>query len=354
MKKQGRYGVFMQVYGSIIPGAATIAQLLPTEMARARAEARLSPQAAHRLKIIRWHEEHGRKVSLTARHFGFSRSTVYVWLRRYQENGARGLEERSRRPHRFRQRTWTEVEVDAVCRLRRRHPRWGKDKLVVLLRRQGWQISVSRVGRILAYLKKVGRIREANLGDPWIMKRSCQRPYAVRKPRDYHVEAPGDLVEVDTADVRPEPTRIYKHFTARDVVSRWDVLDVYYSATAASATSFLQGIRERMPFEVKAIQVDGGSEFKAEFEAACQELGIRLFVLPPRSPKLNGHVERAQRTHKEEFYQMLDPPDSIAQLRKMLRTQEVVYNTIRPHQALGQQTPKEFYHQWQLALAERR
>jgi hypothetical protein len=56
-----------------------------------------------------------------------------------------------------------------------------------------------------------------------------------------------------------------------------------------------------MPFEVRAIQVDGGSEFKAEFEAACQAQGLRLFVLPPRSPKLNGRVERAQRTHKRSF-----------------------------------------------------
>ena len=59
---------------------------------------------------------------------------------------------------------------------------------------------------------------------------------------------------------------------------------------------------ERMQFPVKAIQVDGDSEFQAESEHACGERDIRLFVLPPRSPKLNGRVERAQRTHKEESY----------------------------------------------------
>jgi transposase InsO family protein len=107
-----------------------------------------------------------------------------------------------------------------------------------------------------------------------------------------------------------------------------------------------------MPFKVKAIQVDGGSEYKAEFEVACREKGMLLFVLPPRSPKLNGHVERAQRTHKEEFYQMLDPPDSIAELRKMLRAQEVCYNTVRPHQALGQKTPRQFYDDWLLTCAD--
>jgi transposase len=166
----------MQVYGSILPGAARLAHLLPTETARVRAEARLSPGAAHRLKIIRWHEAHGSKVSLTARHFGFSRSTLYIWLKRYRESGPRGLEEHSRRPHCFRQRTWTEVEVDMVGRLRRQHPRWGKDKLVVLLHARGFQISVSRVGRILAYLKKSGHIREASLEDPWRIRRSYLRP----------------------------------------------------------------------------------------------------------------------------------------------------------------------------------
>jgi transposase InsO family protein len=44
----------------------------------------------------------------------------------------------------------------------------------------------------------------------------------------------------------------------------------------------------------------------AEFEAACQAKGIPLFVLPPRSPKLNGCVERAQRTHTEEFWEVVD------------------------------------------------
>jgi len=61
-----------------------------------------------------------------------------------------------------------------------------------------------------------------------------------------------------------------------------------------------------MPFPIRALQVDGGSEFAAESEAVCQQRGLRLFVLPPRSPKLNGAVERANRTHTEEFYQLLD------------------------------------------------
>jgi putative transposase len=208
------------------------------------------------------------------------------------------------------------------------------------------------VGRILRYLKDKRLIREPSLRDPWIPRRKQVRPYAIRKPKDYRPAAPGDIVEIDTADIRLAPGMTFKHFTARDVVSRWDVLDVHTSATARLAADFLDIVIQRFPFQVKAIQVDGGSEFKAEFEAACKARGLLLFVLPPRSPKLNGHVERAQRTHAEEFYQMLNPPDTIQELRKGLRTQEVIYNTIRPHQALGQRTPKEFYDSWLLASAE--
>lgn len=348
MKKRGRYGVPMQVYGSIIPGGPTLARLLPVLAAEGRREVQLSRPARGRLKVIRWYEEYGRDASLTARHYKHSRSSVHAWLKRYREVGVRGLEDRSRRPKHVRQPTWTEALSKAVLALRLEHPRWGKDKLAVLLRRQGLEASVSMVGRILTMLRRTGQLRDPDLKDPWMERRAQTRPYAVRKPRDYLPLAPGDLVQVDSADIRlvPGTDRALKHFSARDVVSRWDVLGVYTQATAYTAAGFLEDVIARMPFPVRAIQVDGGSEFKAEFEEACRQKGLQLFVLPPRSPKLNGHVERAQRTHKEEFYQMLDPPEGIEELRKGLRTQEVTYNTIRPHQALGQRTPKEYYESW--------
>ena len=122
------------------------------------------------------------------------------------------------------------------------------------------------------------------------------RPYARRQPRDYRPQAPGHLVEVDTLELRPLPGVTLKQFTARDVVSRWDVLEAH-----TRATGFLDTLRARLPFPVRALQVDGGGEFAAQFEAACQARGLELFVLPPRSPKLNRHVERAKRTHTEEF-----------------------------------------------------
>lgn len=117
---------------------------------------------------------------------------------------------------------------------------------------------------------------------------------------------PGDIVEVDTLDGRPLPGVILKHFTARDVISRWDVLEAHSRATSNTASGFIDVLLKRMPFPTRAIQVDGGSEFQDAFERECQKKGIKLFVLPPRTPKLNGHVERAQRTHTEEFYEVTE------------------------------------------------
>jgi len=235
----------------------------------------------------------------------------------------------------------------AVLHLREQWPRWGKDKLAPLLRQKGWEVSTSMVGRILKRLKARRVLREPPRSGVSTRKRLWRRPYAVRKPKGYQVQAPGDLVQVDTLDVRPLPGVVFKHFTARDMVSRWDVLEVHTRATANTAVGFLDTLLARMPFPVRAIQVDGGSEFQSAFEEACHERGIQLFVLPPRSPKLNGCVERAQRTHTEEFYEVTDFPLQMPALNQQLLAWERVYNTVRPHQALGYLTPLQFLTQRQ-------
>jgi transposase InsO family protein len=291
---------------------------------------------------MQYYEAHGRNARLTCRHFDISPQTFYRWWRRFERDGSVALEARSRRPHRRRQPSWSAAVEAVVLKLRRQYPRWGKDKLVILLRREGHAISTSMVGRILRRLRQRGVLVEPARRSISAAKRRLARPYAIRKPREYQPRAPGDLVEVDTLDVRPLPGTVLKHFTGRDVISRWDVLEVHERATAKTAASFLTTLEARMPFPIRAIQIDGGSEFQAEFELACQQRSIRLFALPPRSPKLNGAVERAQRTHTEEFYEVYELPWTATALNQHARQWEHTYNTVRPHQALGYLTPAEF------------
>jgi putative transposase len=229
-----------------------------------------------------------------------------------------------------------------VLRLREEYPRWGKDKLVILLRREGFASSASTVGRILKRLKERGVLKELLPNHISARKSQTQRPYVVRKPEDYQVEEPGDIVELDTPDVRPLPGMVFKHFAARDVVSTWDVLEAHTRANSHTASAFMDTPLRRMPFPIEVIQVDGGAEFQDSFEAECERRDIKLFVLPPRSPKVNRHVERAQRTDAEEFYEVTNTGFEIAELNQSLLGWEKVYSTVPPHQALGYLTPKEF------------
>jgi len=135
---------------------------------------------------------------------------------------------------------------------------------------------------------------------------------------------------------------VLRQFTARDVVSRWDVLELRSTASARSAVAILDALAARMPFPLRALSVDNGAEFMAEFEQACSDRDIALLTLPPRSPKLNGAVERANRTHTEEFYEVTDAEAALTGLRTALLEWETIYNTVRPHQALGYLAPAEY------------
>lgn len=300
----------------------------------------LSQKELDRLRAIRlWRQtKDGRLVCET---FGISRATLYRWIQRFDPKDLSSLRERSRRPRRLRKPTWSHEIIMAVKALRGQYPRWGKEKLHALLGAQGWDVSVSTVGRILKYLKLRGDIVEPRRRTI-SAKRRMQRPYAVRKPKEYLPVRPGDLVQIDTLDIRPVAGVVLKQFTARDVISKWDVIEARYRATAYTAKEFIHTLQRRMPFPIKAIQVDGDSAFYSDFELACKGKGIHLFVLPPKSPKLNGAVERANRTHTEEFYEVNECSWTIPQLNLQLIKWEHVYNCIRPHHSLGNKTPLQF------------
>lgn len=300
----------------------------------------ISKEARVRLEFLEFSETHS--VTVTCRRFGISRATYYRWKARFNPRNLKSLENRSRRPKNIRRPKWTWQLAEKVRELRELYPTWGKAKLVVLLKKQGIEISESTVGRILTQLKRRGLLREP-VRKVRVRKVSRKRIYATRKPKDYEARAPGDIVEIDTLDVRPEPGEVYKQFSAVDVVSKFAFGDVRSAATATLAREFLQELIRHSPFQIRAVQTDGGSEFYAEFEEACKELGIKFFCLPPRSPKLNGGVERLNRTFREEFWACYDGECNLGAMRSALRKWLAdVYNKMRPHQKLGYLTPVEY------------
>lgn len=299
----------------------------------------VSAEAHYRLRYL----EHAARTSVREASvaFGVPGSTIYRWRARYRPDDLTTLECRSRRPRTTRRHQWTAVQEQAVLTLRTQYPRMGKLPLQVLLRRQGVVLSASMIGRILGSLTRRRLLREPHAVR--VRKARPQRPYATRVPKDKRQPTvPGALVQLDTMHLRPLPGLERRQFTAIDVVSRCAVVGVRASASAGTARAFLDELVARMPVPIQAIQVDGGSEFMAEFETACQAREIALYVLPPRSPKLNGRVERLNGTTRREFWECHDGDLDLPSLQTALRVWEETYNTIRPHQALGYETPAAF------------
>ena len=298
---------------------------------------RLDPVTEYRLRCVECAQREG--MTVAAARFHRSRATVYRWLRRYNPRDLTSLAPRSRRPKRVRRATWTAEQERAVLRLREQHPRFGKAKLHYLLAQQGIALSLSMIGRILASARRRNLLLEPHAVR--VRRPRPQRPYATRLPTaKRQPRQPGELIQLDTMHLRPEPGLERRQFTAVDVVSRYGVFGVRSCATATTAKAFLAELRERAPFPIQGIQVDGGSEFMAEFELACPAAGIALYVLPPRSPKLNGRVERLNGTARREFWECYDGGLDLPTVHAALQAWEVAYHTRRPHQALGYATPQ--------------
>lgn len=324
----------MQVFGlpgHVIRNAGRASRLLAAETPTIEAERR-------RDAVARWRRamRDGLTADQAAHAVGVPRSTLYRWEAQPAP--------KSRRPHRMRANGWSRELRAEIERLRLDFPFWGKDKLGPLLRKAGFTVSNATVGRILKGLVERGRVTPV----PDLIRKvarasaSKARPHAVRKPKDVTFERPGDIIQIDTVTIGLGPGRAIKHFDAYDVFAKWTVAKPYARATAQNAANFLDKVMAEMPWPIKAIQIDGGSEFMAEFETACRDKQIPLYVLPPRSPKLNGAVERCNGAWRYEFYATVDLPMQVDKIADHVDAFQHLYNHHRPHGALDGLTPFEY------------
>jgi hypothetical protein len=257
-----------------------------------------------------------------------------------------GLEEKSHRPHKLRSAAWTGKDENYVLKARRKYPLWGKYKLSVIIEREmKIIIKPSTVGRILKKLTHKGHIKPVAflMGKTVSKKKRIFDVHAKRLPTGMHALHPGELVQVDHMSVEIIDGIRFKHFAAVCPLTKIVVEQAYSTASSASAAEFLAYMLKCFPFQVKSLQVDGGSEFMRDFEKACKEKSIELFVLPPRSPELNGHVERSNGTAKYEFYQQYTGSAKLTAIRVGLEKFNTFYNKVRPHQGLNYLTPWQYY-----------
>lgn len=142
----------------------------------------------------------------------------------------------------------------------------------------------------------------------------------------------------------PGTRKRFYQFTAIDDRTRIRVLKVYDSCNQRTAIRFIDEVRQHLPFRIHVVQTDNGAEFQSQFHWHLGAHDIRHVYIRPRTPHLNGKVERSHGVDDQDFYQLLDRDgitDDIHLFNEKLREWEDYYNYHRPHGALGGQTPYE-------------
>jgi len=296
----------------------------------------------HEDKVRQWEslKDEGVSDKKCAEFTGISRATYYRYKKILREL-AKGRIPPSKRPKKRNKPRWGEAEKQLVLMIRRQNPTYGKEKIALILKRDhGQTISVSTVGRILKHLFDKGLIQKSISAPRRRKKRNFRNSHAKSWTyKKYEKMVMGERVQIDHMTVTKNGITC-KHFQAWDRRSKFIHAQIYSNAKASSAKRFLLELIEILPFDIKSIQVDGGSEFMADFEDSCAELGLELIVLPPARPKYNGGVERGNRIFREEFYYRHDLlADSIGAMRVELKKALEKYNGYRPHKNLDGMTP---------------
>lgn len=161
----------------------------------------------------------------------------------------------------------------------------------------------------------------------------------VRSRRPAHLKlysrpVPGDRVQMDTMKI----ARGVYQYTAIDDCSRFRVLAVYPRRNARNTLLFLDRVIEEMPLPIQRIQADRGGEFFAEsVQRRLMSECIKFRPIPPRSPHLNGKVERPQLTDLNEFWSHRTPTEDAIDRR--IEEWQFEYNWRRLHGSLGGKTP---------------
>ena len=270
------------------------------------------------------------------RAYGVSRVTGYEVLQRWRQLGVQGLEEQSRAAQRHPNQMAEEIEGE-VLRMRAAHPTWGPRKLKKVLEGGGQRYpAASTIGELLQREGLAQSRRKRRRAEPY------QRPFesADRPNLVWCADFKGWFRSRDGERIDP--------FTMTDACSRYLLR---CQAVDKADTQRVRAVIEAAFREYGlpgAMRTDNGAPFASQAIAGLSLLSVwlmKLGVTPerikPGHPEQNGRHERMHRTLKQET---ACPPaaNRRAQQRAFDRFRRE-FNEVRPHEALGQETPSSVY-----------
>lgn len=322
----------------------------------------ITEKAKYRAKILVFWEKYGLEATLAA--FPLKRSTLFNWKQQWINGGKKieALNEKKRAPQRKRKRIWSEEIINEIRRIRNNplSPNLGEEKIHPLLLafclKKNLQcpkpVTIGRIihdlGGLRRFPQKVshfGKIKKIN------------RIKVLRKPKDFKPEYAGHLVALDTVEIFINGIRKYI-ITFEDIYTRFSFAWATTSHASLAAREFFQMCQKVFPYSFNMLYVltDNGSEFKKHFTEELKQLHLTHYHTYPRTPKMNAHVERFNRTIQEDFvnfrYQLLR--DDINEFNRQLMDWLIFYNIDRVHHAFqNKMSPLQFMLSSQQSLSNK-
>ena len=305
----------------------------------------LKPNANERLKILKFYDKFGLNATLEA--FGISPRTLYRWKNIYEKKGVLALNPKSTKPKTFRKSNLATPEFKKeIKEIRDKYPNLGKERIYHLLKPKyenlGLKLpSISTIGRIISSHKDKMRVTPHRIdinGKTKIIKRSFKN----RKPRNLQTK-PLQTFALDTIQIVNNGIRKYI-LTMIDINTRiayaFAIPSKHTRYTALGLKALIKGINSPN----LQILTDNGSEFALHFKETAKEHNLTHYFTYPRSPKMNAHNERFNRTLQESFVAYNEDLlfSDLNEFNQKMAKWLIDYNTILPHSSLGYKSPIEY------------
>jgi len=304
-----------------------------------------SDRAKERLRILDFYSEFGERATKKA--FNIDRKTLWVWKKKLKlnRNHISSLVPLSTKPKRVRAMQTDLRIISHIRSLREMHPRLGKEKIKPLLDRYCRKnsitpIAVSTIGKVIKRNKLFYPKQGRTYHDP-SRKKHAWRTKRIRVKR-VGKDIPVGYVELDTVVRYADNLRMYV-YSAISVSSKFAFSYHYARLNSRNTVDFFKKLEVICPFPITTVQTDNGLEFLGDFEEYLAERKLPHLFIYPRCCKVNGVVERYQRSMQEEFLDNhLEFIYNPRELNDKLMQYLLFYNTQRVHKSLGNICPVDY------------
>lgn len=296
------------------------------------------PLSEQRKFVIAWMGETETPFSELCRRYGVSRKSGYKRVSRFKELGLEGVGDLARSPKTHPNQTPAEV-IEMLVNAKRRHMTYGPRKLLVVLSRHNPELVLPAPSTASKILKGHGLVRSrkrSRRSAPWAT------PFSdVQQPNDTWCADFKGWFRTDDG-VRCNP------LTITDAASRYLIACTGLKRPTFDEVKPIFELAFREFGLPRAMRADNGPPFSTTSLGGLSKLAVwwlKLGIIPerirPGHPEENGRHERMHRTLKDAVAS--PPKESFRAQQRAFDWFIKDYNEVRPHEALGQQTPASVY-----------